>query len=87
MAIARKAAFFPALLVQPGLDWDCPPLGCSGLIQKELTLGLDQEVSDGSFPKRALDSVYENEIWLATFRSQTKTLQTGTLTSTLLACR
>lgn len=51
MAIARKAAFFPALLVLPGLDWDCPPLGCSGLIQKGLTLGLDQEVSDGSSPR------------------------------------
>ena len=72
MAIARKAAFFPALLVQPGLDWDCPPLGCSGLIQKGLTLGLDQEVSDGSSPKRALDSIYEIEIWLATFGHKPK---------------
>lgn len=70
MAMARKAAFFPAFLAQPSLDWDS--FLCLGVLvwpRSDLPLALIRKyLPDEPSPRGLWDSVYKTEIELATFQ-------------------
>ena len=87
MAMARKAAFFPALLPQPSLGWDS--FLCLGVLvwpRSDLPLALIRKyLPDGPSPRGLWVPFMKMKLLSVTVR-QTKTLQMGSLIPTLLAC-